>query len=191
MKKLGVIRMKLYLLLSVSLAGCATVEHKTTVNQAMGVMVTAGIGDTVLRTTTEKNLPNLFGKADIFGRTTPTARTTVVYEGIRDGKALFRRNSIDIETGATTMNSTPMVINNNSTTRVNGNVGGVAYSESARTYAAPTVIAPNTPAPTYMAGAANIVALDLQSLPTSFVVDGVTITVHSADGVGTQFSLKK
>jgi hypothetical protein len=34
-----------------------------------GTPLTASVGDTVLRVSREKNLPNIAGKADIFGRT--------------------------------------------------------------------------------------------------------------------------
>jgi hypothetical protein len=34
----------------------------------------------------KKNLPNIVGKSDIFGRTTPTGVETVQYMGVRDGR---------------------------------------------------------------------------------------------------------
>lgn len=66
--------------------------------------------DTVLRVSREKNLPNIVGKADIFGRTTPTGVEIVQYMGVRDGRAFFKRHTTNVETGATTMARVPHVI---------------------------------------------------------------------------------
>jgi len=184
-------RICIYLFTFSFLMACASIEQKTMVSQDMGVLLTAGIGDTVYKSTTEKNLPNAFGKADLFGRTTPTGLTTVIYEGIEEGKALFRRNSTDIETGATAMNSTPIVINNNTTTYHNGTVGGTSYSGSSTSYAAPTIIPANPPTPVYTARSANIIAIDIQSIPASFLIESTTIIIHSANNTQTQFTLEE
>jgi hypothetical protein len=37
-----------------------------------------------LRVSREKNLPNIVGKADIFGRKTPTGIETIQYLGVKD-----------------------------------------------------------------------------------------------------------
>jgi hypothetical protein len=47
----------------------------------------------------KKNLPNIVGKSDMFGRTTPTGVETVQYLGARDGKAFFKRRTMNGETG--------------------------------------------------------------------------------------------
>jgi hypothetical protein len=36
----------------------------------------------------------------MFGRTTPTGVETVHYLGVRDGRALFKRRTVNVETGA-------------------------------------------------------------------------------------------
>src|SRR5262245_16756867 len=97
------------------LIGCAPVQQSSHLSQSTNIRLVAGIGDTVLSISEEKNLPNVFGASDVFGRKTPTGMTTVQYLGVRDGKAVFRRHSVAIETGATTMNSTPLIIPNTQT----------------------------------------------------------------------------
>jgi hypothetical protein len=47
------------------LTGCASVQETGNVSQPVNTRLTAGVGDTVLRIATEKNLPNAFGRADI------------------------------------------------------------------------------------------------------------------------------
>src|SRR5437868_181137 len=97
--------------------GCADVQERShIVGERTGTPLTASVDDTVLRVSREKNLPNIVGKSDIFGRTTPTGVETVRYMGVRDGRAFFARRSVDVETGATTMNSTPLIIPNTATT---------------------------------------------------------------------------
>ena len=109
------------MLLCVALIGCAPVQQTAFLSQPTNTQLIAGIGDTILNVSKEKNLPNAFGASDIFGRKTPTGKTIVQYLGVRNGSAIFRRHSVDIETGATTMNSTPLVIqNSNDNTFRNG-----------------------------------------------------------------------
>ena len=64
--------------------GCETIEHKTDVKQQYNSPFTVGIGDPIYSANIEKNLPNAFGKADIFGRTTPTGIINVFFTGIED-----------------------------------------------------------------------------------------------------------
>src|SRR5437870_1657401 len=115
------------------LCGCADVQERShIVGGRTGTPLTASVGDTVLRVSREKNLPNILGKSDMFGRTTPTGVETVRYLGVRDGRAFFARRTMDVETGATTMNSTPLVIPNMATTTHSGSVnvygsGGYAH----------------------------------------------------------------
>src|SRR5262249_23098777 len=125
--------------LALTLAACADVQESShIVGGRTGTPLTASVGDTVLRVSREKNLPNIIGKSDIFGRKTPTGVETVQYLGVRDGKAIFKRRTVNVETGATTMNSTPLVIPNTSTTTHSGSVnvygpGGYGYGSYSRT----------------------------------------------------------
>ena len=83
------------------LCGCADVQERShIVGGRTGTPLTASVGDTVLQVAREKNLPNIAGKADIFGRTTPTGVETVQYLGVKDGRAFFKRRTVNVETGA-------------------------------------------------------------------------------------------
>jgi hypothetical protein len=123
MRRVNTIPRLLALLLAAALASCADVQERShIVGGRTGTQLTASVGDTVLRVSREKNLPNIVGKSDIFGRTTPTGVETVQYLGARDGRAFFKRRTVNVETGATTMNSTPLVIPNTATTTTSGSV---------------------------------------------------------------------
>ena len=173
------------------LASCATIDFKTNVSQRLDSVLVAGIGDTIYKSTTEKNLPNAFGKADIFGRTTPTATTTIIYEGLRDGVATFSRRTIDIDTGATTMNSSPIVISNNQTRTTTGNVGNVPFYGQTNVQGPTIILPPDTPAARYMDRNANLINVDIRKLPATIVVEGMAIKILEANGGSVRYVISK
>jgi hypothetical protein len=129
------------------------------------------------------------GKADIFGRTTPTGVETVQYLGVRDGRAFFKRRTVDVETGATTMNSTPLIIPNTATTTHSGSVnvygpngyGHGSYSGTSTTAGPPTVIPAHPPAPVVMDEGSLLLSVDLSRKPAQLSVAGKTLTILQAD----------
>jgi hypothetical protein len=172
------------------LSGCADVQERShIVGGRTGTQLTASVGDTVLRVSREKNLPNIVGKSDIFGRTTPTGVETVQYLGAKDGKAFFKRRTVDVETGATTMNSTPLIIPSTSTTTHSGSVnvygpdgyGHGSYSGTSTTAGPPTVIPAHPPAPMVMDEGSLILPVDLSQKPAQLSVAGKTLTILQAD----------
>lgn len=175
----------------VGLSACGSIEQKSSIGQPLGEVRVSGVGDVVLRVTTEKNLPNALGKADIFGRTTPSGVTTVVYEGMHNGRAVFIRRSVDIDSRATTMNSSPIIISNSSNTSHSGNIGGTPYSSRSTTNSPAYIIPPNTPDPIYFERNKNIIAVDASKLPQGFVVEGVMIKVLSAEHLSVRYMLEK
>jgi hypothetical protein len=159
----------LILLACAYLCGCADVQERShIVGGRTGTPLTASVGDTVLRVSREKNLPNIVGKSDIFGRSTPTGVETVQYLGVKGGRAFFKRRTVNVETGATTMNSTPMVIPNTATTTSSGSVN--VY-----------VIPAHPPTPVTMDEGSLLLSVDLSRKPAQLSVAGKTITVIEAD----------
>ena len=62
------------------------------------------IGDVLLKVTLCESLPNAFGKADIFGRKRDRGFVEIRYMGLaNDGRAIFRRRTVDILSNETTM----------------------------------------------------------------------------------------
>lgn len=191
-----------YLVFSIAfvLAACADVQESShIVGGRTGTPLTASVGDTVLRVSREKNLPNIVGKSDIFGRKTPTGVETVQYLGVQDGKAIFKRRSVNVETGATTMNSTPLIIPNTSTTTHSGSVNvygsrGFAtgtYSGTSTTVGTPTVIPAHPPEPMVMDEGSLILSVDLSKKPAQLSVAGKTITILQADGSSLRYVLSE
>ncbi|WP_298963571.1 hypothetical protein [uncultured Roseibium sp.] len=78
-----------------------------------------------------RSLPNAFGQADVFGRTTSAGGTTVRYVGTRGGKAVFERTDVAVTSDATTMTETPVVHPSTTHTNISGTVGTVPVSGTA------------------------------------------------------------
>src|SRR5262249_14354434 len=80
-----------------------------------------------------ESLPNIAGKADLFGRTRETGRVTVRFVGIEDNQAIFLRQDVVIQNNETTMSRSPMVMPTYQNTTLSGNVGVVPVSGTATT----------------------------------------------------------
>lgn len=93
--------------MALTVSGCSPIEESAISLQANDTVLTAATGQPVLQIIQLKSMPNLFGKADLYGRRTATGAVSVLYAGVRDGQAVFTLRTIAIVTGATTMNSTP------------------------------------------------------------------------------------
>lgn len=119
-------------ILAVMVGACSPVDKKVELSGInTGTARMAGPGDTVMDFRVTKPLPNAFGQADIFGRTTSAGNVSVRYLGNQDGRAVFERSDISVESNATTMNQTPMMIPQTSETRVSGMIGSTPVSGNA------------------------------------------------------------
>jgi hypothetical protein len=96
----------LFLVPTIALADELPITEKLT--QKVGVPLDAYIGGQVFKITRTSPLPNLFGKADIFGRTVDRGSVELRYQGqTPDGKLVFRLVDVDTRSNETTMNRTP------------------------------------------------------------------------------------
>jgi hypothetical protein len=64
----------------------------------------SSVGDVLVKVTLKDSLPNVFGKADIFGRKRDRGFVEIRFMGLApDGRAVFRRRSVEILTNETTL----------------------------------------------------------------------------------------
>lgn len=89
---------------------CAPVEMHEHIAQPMQSVMTAGIGDQVLRINRSEDLPNAFGRADLFGRKRDAGFTEVRFVGIEAGKPVFERRDVEIRSNETTMSRSGAMI---------------------------------------------------------------------------------
>ena len=174
--------------LAVVLAACGQIEDRSAMvrprvpnQQAM-----AGVGDVVFDLRQRESLPNVFGRADVYGRTRDIGRITLRYAGTKDGRAYFVRNDLTIETNETTMSRSPMVIPTTQVSSMSGNVGTIPVSATGTT----TGMAVLPPAPVSrmisQTGGFVVSAPIGGALP----VEGHTLTVISADQGSVTYSVR-
>lgn len=172
--------------LALMTAACAPVDTKVELSGIdVGTTRMGGPGDTVMEFRVTKPLPNAFGQADIFGRTTNAGNVSVRYLGNEGGRAVFERSDVSVESNATTMNQTPMLIPQTSETRVVGMVGGSPVSGSA-TSTSYSYVGPR-PTTSY-ATAARPLGISLRP-GESVSIEGRTLTVISIAGSSVQYRI--
>lgn len=117
----------------VSFSGCAPIQQQTNISTPVAQRLVAGVRDVVLRAEGRENMPNVFGQADIFGRTRPTGFETVQFGGLQGDKVVLLRSSVTTQSDATTMNSTGMVLPTQQRSTLRGNVGTTPIAATATT----------------------------------------------------------
>jgi len=166
-------------IIAVFATSCAPIKHTSKVSQPIGQPLVVGIGDTLITINNEKSLPNVFGKADLYGRTTPTGMITVQYLGSSGHVARFIRNGVEINTGATVLNSTPKIIPNVQTTETSGRIGSTRFSGTSTTHGTPTIIPARPPQAQVLPQAQVEFQIDV-SKERSFSVAGKTVVIIDA-----------
>jgi hypothetical protein len=169
-------------------SACGQIEDRSEVARpkALNQQVTAGVGDVAFDVRQRESLPNVFGRADIYGRTRDTGRVTLRYAGAKDGRAYFVRNDVTIETNETTMSRSPMVIPTTQLSSMSGNVGTIPVSATGTT----TSMAVLPPAPVSrmisQTGGFVVSAPIGGALP----IEGHTLRIVSADEGSVTYSVR-
>ncbi len=193
-----------YLLFAVALlvTGCGAIENSSRLVQTLDKPLVAGVGDAIIEIDTRESLPNIFGKADIFARTHPTGKIFVTYLGLEQGRAAFERYTIRLQSNATTMNSSPIIIPQTSTTTYVGStsVGGMmpggtfsgsAMSSGTATTTAPPIVLPPSGSETRVISNNQIrYYLDLIQ-NRKLIVEGYEILIEEAIASSVKYRIKK
>ncbi len=132
-----------------AIAACSPIEQQAAmVKPALpGKAYVAGIGDTVMDLKQTQSLPNIVGKADIFGRTRDAGRVVVRFVGLEGNQAVFVRQDVVIQSNETTMSRSPMVLPTYQTSTLSGNVGMIPVSATQTTVG--TTYIPPAPSSSY------------------------------------------
>jgi hypothetical protein len=118
----------------VALSGCGQIQETSQMMGQAGVVKTAGVGDTVVAFNLSRSLPNIIGKADLYGRTVNAGQISVRFIGAQGQTAFFERNDVTVISNATTMTESPRVVPNWSTASMNGMIGGTpVYGTASQT----------------------------------------------------------
>jgi hypothetical protein len=155
-------------------------KQSTSVNRPESVETYASIGDILVKVTLRESLPNAFGKADIFGRKRDRGFVEIRFMGMTDdGRAVFRRRTVDIYSNETTMSRSGVRYGSGT---VYGS-GNTAHISTMSTGAAPATIEA-LPPDTFE------FALDLSKNNTITIEDRI-VHIISADPGGVKFMVRK
>ncbi len=144
------------------LSGCgATLKSYESLSTPTGVSQSASIGSELYRIKKQKDLPNAFGKADIFGGKVDAGYTELRFMGLTpDGHVVFRLTDIDIESNETTVNRYG---GNRSTINSNTSANASSYGNTAYGTANTT-----TTITTYQKPSANVTQLPPNTVEFTF-----------------------
>jgi hypothetical protein len=167
-------------MLSAGFPAVATAKESTKINRPENQEIYASIGDVLVKVSLRESLPNLFGKPDIFGRKRDRGFVEIRFMGMTDdGRAVFRRRSVDIYSNETTMTRTPMYSGSGNVT-VTGNTAHVSTFGIGTAGATVEALPPDTVE----------FALDLSKNRIITVEDRV-VEIRSADPGGVKFLVRR
>jgi hypothetical protein len=93
---------------AVALSSCAQVEHRQQLAESAGKVTTVPVGGAIVTINKEKDLPNIFGRADIYGRKVDAGFIKILYKGRdRDGAILVEQVDVDIQSNASVLTRMP------------------------------------------------------------------------------------
>ena len=169
------------LFLVAALTGCgATIQSHERLTQETGRTLTTYVGGQVLKVQRSSDLPNAFGKADIFGGKVNRGYTELRYQGLApDGRLVFRVTEVETESNETTMSRY-----GGSTSTLNAQRYGNNVYGTVTTYDAPRGSTERLPPNTTQ------FALD-QAKTKEFTVGGVKVIVLAADETSLTYQLAK
>lgn len=79
-------------------------KQSSSINVPENKQIYASVGDVLVQVNLRESLPNAFGGPDIFGRKRDRGFVEIRYMGLApDGRAVFRRRTVDIYSNETTM----------------------------------------------------------------------------------------
>lgn len=167
--------------LIVALSGCGvTIQTHERLLQETDRTLAVHVGGQVLKVQKSSDLPNAFGKADIFGGKVDRGYTEVRYQGLAaNNRPVFRITEVDTESSETTMSRYGRSTSTLSAQRYGNNVYGTVTS-----YDAPQGSTERLPPNTTQ------FALDLAKTK-EFTVSGVKVDVVSADETSLTYRLIK
>lgn len=161
--------------LSLLATGCSSISAHEEMVQRQGAMITTNVGGQVFKINRSSDMPNAFGKADVFGRTVNRGYTELRYGGKQDDKLVFHVVEVETYSNETTMNQSAM-----RTTYTNYN-GGYSSSTS---YGQDKGYTRSLPANT-VTFAVN------EERARQFVVSGVIVSVVNSDEISMTYTLQK
>ena len=153
--------------------------------QSADIPLETNIGGQIFKINRTSALPNIFGKADIFGRTVNRGFVELRFQGLTsDGKILLKLVDIDVKSNETTMNRNKVgIVNGQTTTSINSNNNLATTTGTATTVVSQEgrneMLPPNT----------TEFAVDLQK-KREFKFGSVILSITDVDETSIKYSLR-
>lgn len=175
------------LVLCFVISACAPIEHAQMLVQPLDSPLMAGPGDVVARVNKQRDLENLFGNADIYGRKTNEGYAELRYAGLEsDGTIVLYRKDVSIVTNETTMSRSPFSssfasANTTSSGTMSGSAVGNGFSASgsASSTTNATALTVKPVSEFHVVIPADTVAIRLPKNATQLPFEGKTVTILS------------
>src|SRR5215475_11711768 len=98
------------LVVALTIAGCAQVQQRQQLAEPVGPVLRTPVGGTIATIIKDRDLPNAFGGADIYGRKVDAGSTRIIYRGRNaDGSVLVEQVDVDIQSNASTLTRPPIL----------------------------------------------------------------------------------
>ena len=98
------VRVWLGIVVASMVVGCAQVQQRQQLAEPVGSVLRTPVGGTIVTITKDRDLPNAFGGADIYGRAVDAGFTKLVYRGrTADGSVLVEQVNVDVQSNASTL----------------------------------------------------------------------------------------
>lgn len=111
--------------------GCAQVERSQRLTEPVGVVLRTPVGGAIATIVKDRDLPNAFGRADLYGRKVDAGFTQIIYRGRGlDGSVLVEQVDVDVRSNASTMTRRPVLYSRTQPAVVSTRESGVAYGTS-------------------------------------------------------------
>lgn len=111
------------ILVGITCVACVPVAHEQHLVEPAGRLVTAPVGSPVATIQKQKDLPNIFGKADVWGRKVDVGTLKLIYKGpSKEGGVVIEQVDLDIHTNASVFTRMPGIYTADSHASVTGSV---------------------------------------------------------------------
>lgn len=111
--------------------GCAQVEQRQRLAEPVGPVMRTPVGGTIATIMKDRDLPNAFGRADIYARTVDAGFVRIIYRGRdADGSVLVEQVNVDVKSNASTMTRAPVIYTGTQPAVASSRERGVAYGTS-------------------------------------------------------------
>jgi hypothetical protein len=168
------------LVVALAVGGCAQIEHHQQLTEPVGTTLTVPVGSALATINKEKDLPNIFGRADIYGRKVDAGLIKIIYKGRgRDGSALVEQVDVDVRSNASVMTRLPTTFSSTTEASIAANRNAMVARATSQSYGMAPQVEETTVLPPNSSKFAVPKGKSL-TLPTGQIIEFLAVEQHQA-----------